>query len=367
MSDTLINLLKSKRVIVSCGAGGVGKTTVSASLSVLAARTGLRVLVVTIDPSKRLAEALGVERNASEPVEVEVEGLETGRLHAWMLDPQMVSNQVVARFSRTPEEAKKLLENRIYQNVTAMVAGMQEYTAVEALCDFVSTDQYDLVILDTPPSRDALRFLDAPIRANAFLDRRIFNLFIPSEGGLIRRMATKLVEQVMDVAFGKETRSDLQQFFMLFGALLGHLNHNQSEMQQFFRANTVGFLMVTSPSELALKETEFFRRKTEELGLGVCGVVLNRSLAMEASMNTPSAQDVKDSLSGSQVALLSRFIGEAEVEMRTAKAHASLGESIADEHNEPVWVFPYLHTQVVDVTNLERLACRAKRVRGGVE
>mgnify|MGYP006453331593 CR=1 FL=1 len=88
---------------------------------------------------------------------------------------------------------------------------------------------------------------------------------------------------------------------------------------------------------------------------------------MEASMNTPSAQDVKDSLSGSQEALLSRFIGEAEVEMRTAKAHASLGESIADEHNEPVWVFPYLHTQVVDVTNLERLACRAKRVRGGVE
>ena len=88
MSDTLIHLLKSKRVIVSCGAGGVGKTTVSASLSVLAARMGLRVLVVTIDPSKRLAEALGVERNAPEPVEVHLEGLENGRLHAWMLDPQ---------------------------------------------------------------------------------------------------------------------------------------------------------------------------------------------------------------------------------------------------------------------------------------
>ena len=97
-----------------------------------------------------------------------------------MLDPQMVSNQVVEKFSRTPEEASRLLNNRIYQNVTAMVAGMQEY-AVEALCGFVSTDRYDLVVLDTPPSRDALRFLDAPLRANAFLDRRIFNLFIPSK------------------------------------------------------------------------------------------------------------------------------------------------------------------------------------------
>jgi hypothetical protein len=125
--------------------------------------------------------------------------------------------------------------------------------------------------------------------------------------------------------------------------------------------------MVTSPSELALKETEFFRRKTKELGLGVCGVVLNRSLAMEAAMNTPSAGDVEGSLSGPQAALLSRFIGEAGVEMRTAKAHASLGESIADEHDEPVWVFPYLHTQVVDVTNLERLARRAKRVEGGAK
>ncbi len=365
MSDTLIHLLKSKRVIVSCGAGGVGKTTVSASLSVLAARMGLRVLVVTIDPSKRLAEALGVERNAPEPVEVHLEGLENGRLHAWMLDPQMVSDQVVAKFSKTPEEAKRLLENRIYQNVTAMVAGMQEYTAVEALCEFVSTDRFDLVILDTPPSRDALRFLDAPIRANAFLDRRIFNLFIPSEGGLIRRMATKLVEQVMDVAFGKQTRKDLQQFFMLFGALLGHLNHNQSEMQQFFRAKTVGFLMVTSPSELALKETAFFRRKTEELGLGVCGVVLNRSLAMESLLNTPCLNDVKSSLTESEHTLLNRFIGEAELEMKTAKEHAKLGQSIADDHDEPVWVFPYLHTQVVDVSNLERLAKQAVRVEEG--
>ena len=272
-----------------------------------------------------------------------------------MLDPQMVSNQVIEKFSSSPEEASRLLNNRIYQNVTAMVAGMQEYTAVEALCGFVSTDRYDLVVLDTPPSRDALRFLDAPLRANAFLDRRIFNLFIPSEGGLIRRMATKLVEQVMDVAFGQSTREDLQQFFLLFGSLLGHLNANQSEMQQFFRAETVGFLMVTSPSELALK-LDFFRSKTEELGLRVCGVVLNRSLAMEANLNRPDLNDVEDEMTPAKQALFNRFVGEAALELETAKEHAGLGRSIADSNAEPVWVFPFVQTQAIDVSNLEALS-----------
>ena len=136
-------------------------------------------------------------------------------------------------------------------------------------------------------------------------------------------------------------------------------------MQEFFRAPTVGFLMVTSPSELALKETEFFRKKTEELGLGVCGVVLNRSLAMESLLNTPSVGDVNDSLTQMEQALLNRFIGEAELEMKTAQEHAKLGESIADDNDEPVWVFPYLHTQVVDVSNLERLAKRAVCIEKG--
>ena len=201
--------------------------------------------------------------------------------------------------------------------------------------------------------------MDAPLRANAFLDRRIFNLFIPSEGGLIRRMATKLVEQVMDVAFGQSTREDLQQFFLLFGSLLGHLNANQSEMQQFFRAETVGFLMVTSPSELALKETRFFRSKTEELGLRVCGVVLNRSLAMEANLNRPDLNDVEDEMTPAKQALFNRFVGEAALELETAKEHAGLGRSIADSNAEPVWVFPFVQTQAIDVSNLEALARRA--------
>jgi anion-transporting ArsA/GET3 family ATPase len=181
----LKELVDTQRVIVCAGAGGVGKTSVAASMALGAARGGKRVLVVTVDPSKRLAEVLGVDRNPTDPVPVPAEKLEAlgvtppGSLHAWMLDPQLVADRVVKRFSRTQEDADRLMANRIYKNVTAMVAGMQEYTAVEALHGFVADDSYDLIILDTPPSRNALHFLDAPERAGRFLDKRIFNLFVP--------------------------------------------------------------------------------------------------------------------------------------------------------------------------------------------
>ena len=240
-------LWTTRKVLVCCGAGGVGKTTVSASLALAAARAGKRVLVVTIDPSKRLAETLGVSRNPEEPVQIPEDRLKaagvTGTLSAWMLDPQLVADKVVNSFSNSEREASELLQNRIYRNITAMVAGMQEYTAVEALYEFVENEAYDLIILDTPPSRDALRFLDAPDRATAFLDKRIFNLFIPGEGGLIRRMTTRLVEKVMDLTFGENTRRELQQFMSLFGQLLGYLNQNQAEMKAFFAGDQVGFIL----------------------------------------------------------------------------------------------------------------------------
>ena len=239
---------------------------------------------------------------------------------------------MVLQFSKDPDEAQKLLRNNIYKNVTAMVAGMQEYTAVEALCNFVDSDRYDLVILDTPPSRDALRFLDAPARANAFLDRRIFNLFVPGEGSFVRRMATRLIEQVMDLAFGHETRRELQQFFTLFGQLLAHLNRNQTQMQNFFRQESVGFLLVTSPLPQALLETRFFKEKTESLNLNVCGIVLNRSLALQKVLNFPRPSDVETLIRSSTGRFKCFVLRKAG--MVLALEHAELSEKIALSRSE---------------------------------
>jgi anion-transporting ArsA/GET3 family ATPase len=156
----LAQLLTAKRVIVVCGAGGVGKTTSAASLAVAAARAGRRVLVITIDPSKRLAQTLGVSAQELEPVALSLERQQAvgiaapGDLSAWMLDPQAVSDQTVRRLATDDASAELLLRNRVYRHVTSMIAGMQEYTAVEALHEFIRDDRYDLVVLDTPPSRD---------------------------------------------------------------------------------------------------------------------------------------------------------------------------------------------------------------------
>jgi len=356
-------MLVEKRVVVCCGAGGVGKTTVSASLALAAARAGRRVLVVTIDPSKRLAETLGVQRNAPAPVSLPADrlaaaGVTEGTLSAWMLDPKLVSDRVVNTFARTPEEAERLLDNRMYRDITSMIAGMQEYTAVEALHGFVEDGLYDLVILDTPPSRDALRFLDAPDRVSMFLDRRIFNLFMPGEGSIIRRMATQLVEKVMDVAFGEQTRRDLQQFLELFGGVLDHLNRNQHEMRAFFAQPDIGFLLVTSPAREALAEAEFFARKTrDELKMHLCGYVLNRSLAAQAGFAMPDAEALPEDADPALRTGLSRLAGLARVERSQVAGHLALAAELDIRAGDGfAWVLPMLGTGASTLSDLVHLA-----------
>ncbi|MDJ0848801.1 MAG: ArsA-related P-loop ATPase [Myxococcota bacterium] len=292
--STIARLLAEKRVLVVCGAGGVGKTTTSASLALAAARGGRRVLVITIDPSKRLAQTLGVSPHDPEPAELPTDrqravGVDTpGSLSAWMLDPQAVSDRTVRKMSKDAATAEMLLQNRVYRHVTAMVAGMQEYTAVEALHEFIRDDRYDLVVLDTPPSRDALRFLDAPSRATAFLDRRILRLFVPGSDNKIRQAATRLLENMLDLAFGADARGELQQFLGLFEGILAYLNRNQNEMKTFFAGADVAFLLVTSPSRGALEEAFYFEEKTRDLSVPLAGYILNRSLAWATGRPMPS-------------------------------------------------------------------------------
>ena len=351
------SLFATRRLLVVCGAGGVGKTTTSAALALAAARSGRRVLVVTIDPSRRLAETLGVDRHPKAPVALSAERLAAlgvrppGHLSAWMLDPRTVSDQVVTRFSKTPAEAERLLHNPIYRNLSEMVAGMQEYTAVEALHDFLQDDHYDLVVLDTPPSRDAMRFLDAPERVGGFLDRRIFSLFIPGEGGLIRRASQALITRVMDLAFGEQTRQELQQFLGLFGMLLDHLNRNQAEVEAFLKTPAVGFLLVTGPAREPLDEALHFAARARNLGLPVAGYLLNRSLARHAHLPLPTAPPGTPEVLARAIA---RLAPHAEAEQATALGHETLAQKLAA--HGPVTVLPHLPAGASELEALDRLA-----------
>ena len=356
-------LIADKRVVVVCGAGGVGKTTTSASLALAAARSGRRVLVITIDPSKRLAQTLDVSPNAPEPTAIARERLvdlnvpESAGLSAWMLDPQAVSDAMVRRLTPDVASAERLLQNRVYRNVTSMIAGMQEYMAVEALHEFIRSDRYDLIVLDTPPSRDALRFLDAPSRSTAFLDRRVLGLFIPDAENPLRRAAAGLFEGLLDLAFGKRARAEIQQFFVLFEQILAYLGGSHAEMQSFFGGPGIAFLLVSSPAPESLAEADYFASKARELSLPLAGFVLNRSLAGTAGDPMPTADRLPPNSSADLREAWELLQPLAEAEALLASEHAALATTLGERFPEGfVVALPDLPSAASELLSLQALA-----------
>lgn len=323
MTPSLGQLIKEKRIIVCCGAGGVGKTTTAAAISLAAARMGRKVLVLTIDPSKRLAETLGISRNLKEPTSLSPErrqtaGITTGSLDAWLLDPKLVSDESVRRLAKSPEEAEKFLNNRIYQQLTAMIAGMHEYTAMEELHRLVKEDKYDLVVLDTPPSRHALDFLEAPGRLSRLLDARIFQAFLPKKGSILTRAASKLVEKLLTIGFGAQFAEELVGFIGAFSGLFYLLGGHVNEMRDSLSRPDVAFLLVCSPAPATLAEVFFFQQKTRELNLPFRGFVLNRSRAHTQGRELPSAEMLGENPLAEALSGLEKLQELAKVEQQQA-------------------------------------------------
>lgn len=292
----IAELLRTRKVIVCCGAGGVGKTTTSTGLALAAARMGRRVLALTVDPSKRLADTLGVDRNSPHPTAPSLERLSLagirapGSLEAWMLDPQLVADRVVRALHKDDADVERLRGNRIYREVSRMVAGMQEYTAMEALGGFLASGRYDLVILDTPPSRHALDFLEGPNRLAEFMEGPVFQLFLPREdAGFLERSASKLLGRVLAAVFGDDNHRELQQFFSSFGSVLRACTGSAATMRATLSdGDQVAFLLVTSPASAAMTDVFFFRGRADELKLPFRGFVLNRSQAAAAEREMPT-------------------------------------------------------------------------------
>ena len=365
-------LINGKRVIVCCGAGGVGKTTVSSSVALSAARTGLRVVAITVDPSRRLAEALGVQGNLDQPTPVSVERLRgvgvvpPGSLSVWLLDPQRVCDRVVQTVSPNEAARRQLLGNRLYQNVSALVAGMHEYTAVEALHGFLRDDRYDLIVLDTPPSKNALRFLETPSRANSFLDPRIMNFFIPSQDSALHRVGAKLINKILDLGLGQKSREELQEFLSLFQNVLRHLNRNQEDMRRFFASPAASFLLVTSPAQAAFDETQSFARRAQELGLSIGGIVLNQTQAESSSLALPEDPLGPAAPAAAQVAL-HHLLGLAILEDSAAAHDRALGTALRTwlDPKLPLWTLPRLAQDDADLGALGQLADRLSRHEDG--
>nr|WP_255208184.1 ArsA-related P-loop ATPase [Myxococcus sp. AM010] len=323
-------LLRDKRVVVLCGAGGVGKTTTAAALGVAAARAGRRVLVLTIDPARRLAETMGLQESGPEPTSIPPERLFAagrqgpGLLDVWMLDPRAIFERMVHRLAPTPEAARAIFDHRLYRFLSELVAGVQEYAAAEALDGFLEDGRYELILLDTPPSRHALDFLDAPGRLARFLDERIVSLFGPEKrarGGRLWHGAQVVVDRVLAGIFGAGFTQEMRGFIGAFGGLFSGMRLHTERLHQRLASPDAAFLLVTSPEPASLREATWFRQTLSARGLPFAGYVLNRSWAHDDVLAAPEA--LLEHAGGDRhvehaVAALSRL---AAVEQARAKAH----------------------------------------------
>lgn len=355
-------LVREKKVIVCCGAGGVGKTTTAAALGVASAVHGRRVLVLTIDPARRLAEAMGIPEAARAPSPVPRAKLDElgipmhGELSAWMLAPEVVFESMVRRLATDEQKVKEILENRLYQHLSKIVAGMQEYTAAEALYTLSTEGKYDLVVLDTPPSRNALEFLEAPRKLSMFLDERIIGVFLPAKSAFMRA-ASDLIERVFTRAFGDGFYRELQGFLGAFSGMFGGMRAHAEAVRSLLTSGDAAFVLVTSPEPAALAEAGFFQAKIKELGLPFAGYVLNRSWAYTRGFAGPETITLRPDAGEMERVALKKLGQLADAERWRAQRDRDLLARLRMEtESGSAIATPHLGGAVEDLAGLAALA-----------
>ncbi|HEX6597385.1 MAG TPA: ArsA family ATPase [Acidimicrobiales bacterium] len=276
MTATFADMATGCQVVVCCGPGGVGKTTVSAALAVHGASAGQRSVVVTVDPARRLGDALGLDTLPDTPHRIE--GDWPGELWALMLDPKSTFDSLVRKYAPRPEQAEAILANRFYRNIAGALSGTQEYMAMEKLYELHASGDYDLIVVDTPPTRNALDFVDAPRRLTRFLDNRIFRLLmLPTRVGLKAvNAAAQTFLRTVSKTVGGQVVSDAVAFFQAFEGMEDGFRDRAQRVLDLMSDEGTAFVLVASPRRDAVTEAEFFAEKLSEAGIPVQGLVVNR-------------------------------------------------------------------------------------------
>jgi len=287
----------SNRVVVCCGAGGVGKTTTAAALALRAAEYGRNVCVLTIDPAKRLAQALGVNELGNVPQRVALAPEFTGELHAMMLDMRRTFDEMVIQYSG-PERAQSILNNQFYQTVATSLAGTQEYMAMEKLGQLLGQDRWDLVVVDTPPSRNALDFLDAPKRLSSFMDSRLWRLLLAPGRGIGRLVtgAMGLAMKALSTVLGSQMLGDAAAFVQSLDATFGGFREKAERTYALLKRRGTQFVVVSAAEPDALREAAFFVDRLSQESMPLAGLVLNRTHPMLCSLPVERAVDGSETL-----------------------------------------------------------------------
>jgi len=294
--DGLGPLIAASRVLVVCGTGGVGKTTIAAALALQGARVGRRTLVLTVDPARRLADALGMKGDLAAPTRIPVPGdvAPGGELWAMMLDPKRTFDGLVERFASDAETRRRILHNHYYQKASESLSGSQEYMAMEKLLEVALDGDWDLVVLDTPPSRNALDFLEAPRRLLAVLEEGALKWLI-TPGFSAARAGLRLFGQGGARLFsfferftGGEVIAGISEFVTAFATLLDGFRGRAADVEKLLREPGSAFVMVASPSRLSLAEAVYFHDRLREAALPLGGFVINRIRPLPAGGPPPA-------------------------------------------------------------------------------
>jgi anion-transporting ArsA/GET3 family ATPase len=357
------DLLEGKRVCVCGGSGGVGKTTTSAAVALGMAAQGAKVAVVTIDPARRLANALGLQELENEPRRVKPESLAragielSGELWAMMLDPKRTFDELIERVAADPERAEEIKRNRVYRELSTAVSGSQEFTAVAKLYELERDGDFDLLVLDTPPSRNALDFLDAPGRLTSFLEGRAMKAFIRPTGlgmRVLGRGAAPFLGALRRVT-GVDLIGDLSTFFGLLGDMTDDFSLRANQVEQMLRADTTAFVLITSAQQAAIDEAIWFRQTLGESGLPFAGVIVNR--VHHDILGDAEPQDLLSALGeelpgGLAARVADNFIDYHLLARRDSRNVARLQQELGDH---PLLLVPHLDDDVHDIEGLLRV------------
>jgi anion-transporting ArsA/GET3 family ATPase len=349
MLTTLEPLLEGKRMVICAGSGGVGKTTTAAAVALGLAERGAKVAVVTIDPARRLANALGLDALDNEPHRVEIEGVVDGELWAMMLDAKRTFDDLIERLAPDARTRDEVLANRIYQQLSSAVAGSQEFTAIAKLYELDQSGQFDVLVLDTPPARNALDFLDAPGRLTRFFQGRAIRMFLRPAGlsGRILGRGTGVVFGVLQRVTGVDLLRDLSVFFRSLGGMIDGFTERARRVGALLEDPATTFLIVSAPRHDPVEEAIFFHRKLRDAAMPFGGLVVNR-------VHQPPDDSLPESIAAGLGPALAERVSVATAELTALAARDAanvrrLREALGDP---PTIVVPELEDDVHDVEGL---------------
>jgi anion-transporting ArsA/GET3 family ATPase len=332
------------RIIVCCGSGGVGKTTAAAAIGLRAAERGRQACVLTVDPARRLAQSMGLTSLDNTPRQVDgVDTADGGSLHAMMLDMKRTFDEIVTAHA-DPDRSAQILANPFYQSLSSSFAGTQEYMAMEKLGQLRRADEWDLIVVDTPPSRSALDFLDAPQRLGRFLDGRLIRLLTaPARTGMsamrVLNAGFAMMTGALTKILGAQVLKDAQTFVTAFDTMFGGFRERAEATYRLLQAPGTAFLVVAAPEPDALREASYFVERLDAERMPLAGLILNRvhtsqaaRLSAARSLAAAETLETQDKTNGSGPDTPRYSIAVAALRMHAERMHLSKRERRLAEH-----------------------------------